>query len=307
MIDTISIKQRVILPKQFYQKVKEPIDVFNQTFNPLYSRLGVHSGYTSNLKNLKLTIKEEQGVPVLRVDNSLHKYYYNNNYTDFAFSDVQDSISRLENDIGVNLQDARVTKLAFGVNVETNPEAIYSTWIRYKKNDFDRMKSVQKVYGARADASQIRVKGYNKTLEVWRHNRKKVGKELFRLEVEVKKMAHLNKRSPLTRIPIYYLSDLLDQKNMELLAFDLMEKYETIERKADNPDYSKLTIGEKKIVGIMVNDTLKESIQRNSVQSRTYRRMRRDYQAIKKKVVSGTSEVVAKDKIYAKLEHLVNS
>lgn len=68
---------------------------------------------TGNLKNLYFKIKGEQ----IRISGSLCKYYHGNNINNMSLIDTKNAIIELQETIGINLDNAKVTRLDFAGNL----------------------------------------------------------------------------------------------------------------------------------------------------------------------------------------------
>jgi len=260
MIDTISFNLEVKAPEEFYKQVPYPISFGKFRLNPEYNGNFVRA-YTVKHRNLKISLTANQA-PILKITNSLHKYFKGNNFSDFTFSEINDALFKLEYDLNRPIFTGKIIKLDYGLNLDLDAEKVYPYFKSYKGNEFNKMKSKGKTYGAKVILSQSAIKGYNKTLENNRNRNalEKLKTNIFRFEIEVRKMIHLRKRTK--SIPIMTVRDLLDVKNYQLLREDILNKYDHI-RKDIFIDLAKLTIGEKKTLATMKDEQIKLSVKRD--------------------------------------------
>lgn len=81
MIDNLNIGVIIKPPIQVAQQTSEPFDINGIYFKPIWHENGYKS-YNAVLDNLKLNILNDR----LSINNSWHKYYKGNNYSDYALS-----------------------------------------------------------------------------------------------------------------------------------------------------------------------------------------------------------------------------
>ena len=157
------------------------------------------------------------------------------------------------------------------------------------------------VYGAKAMMSGVAIKGYNKTVETKRRTREKIDRDIFRFEIEVKKMSHLTGRS--NPIQIYTLRDLIDHQNFKLLGADILNRYDQIRKKV-YIDLFELTLCEKNVYASMQIKEIKDAIKRDHPDS--YKKYRNKEKHIYKNAKDSFFAVEVRDKLQQKVNYLVN-
>ncbi len=303
MLDTISMQKCIVPPQSFIGRIKEPIEYNNILFNPLYSACGHVNRYLANIDNLKLTLSEFGANHYLTITNSLHKFWVGNNYSDYYYYDIKDTIEYLTDCLGVSLLDAELGKLSYGVNIEAEANKVYPYWASFKNKEFWVMQMKGKKYGAYTQLTDFKVKGYDKTLEVWRNDREKIDSQLFRFEVEVSKMRHLNKRSkPLN---IRTVKDLLDTSKLQLLGDDLLTKFDAIDKECQY-DFTKLKRPEAMAYAIMTSDeAIRGHLKENY--SKTFERHKTNFKKAKKKIITDDSQENIRYLISEKWQQLLSA
>jgi hypothetical protein len=114
------------------------------------------------------------------------------------------------------------------------------------------MLGANKQYGKKFYLTDYNVKGYDKTFEVKTHVRIKLNKPLFRFELEIY-TRNLNKRK--NPIGIYTVRDLIDKEKYQMLADELLDKYDKIEKKQSIP-LSQLNNKEKEVLALFQNQEI---------------------------------------------------
>lgn len=140
------------------------------------------SHYATEYKNLYLQIRNEK----LYVSNSLHKLYKDNNYSDFSYSEIVESIDIIEEITGVTATKFTVSKLEFGVNIqlETNVNSLLNCVKTYKKRyAFKDMDRGSKTYGKNCELTEYKMKLYNKTFQVKAVDKISIPDNILRIEI----------------------------------------------------------------------------------------------------------------------------
>jgi len=302
MIDTISFQIPVEASEEFYQQVPYPIRFGKFTLKPNYYDDFVKS-YVYKHQNLNVQLTMNLG-PVLKITNSLHKYYKGNNHSDFSYSEIKDALFKLSDDLSLSIFNGRITRLDYGLNLPMDAEKIYPLFKSYKGKEFDKLKNRRNLYGKKVFLSQMAIKGYNKTFEnnKNRNSSEKLAMNVFRFEIEVSKMVHIQKRKK--PIPILKVKDLLEVKNLQLLKEDILNKYDSIEKDVFI-NFDQLTIGELKTLAAMEAPLFRQAIKKRFPNS--YKKCR----ATKKRISQATNDtffsVDLRSKIVQKLDSLINS
>lgn len=225
LYDTIKIvKSLDKIPKEAAAKVNEPFRWNNCLWLPHYNKQGEIVAYYSHLNNLKLWLRGFE----FTIINSLQKFYCNNNYSPFTYSQAKEAIYYLTAHFNFDLSTAIVKKIAVGTVIDAFPEDTFKTWEQYKSVNPSQMKNKTKVYGLNFKATNYNIKGYDKTYQVKAENGIELLKSVIRFECEAY-ANYYNKRK--SKIPVFKLMDLADNSIFSQLALDLLEIYSNIKKK----------------------------------------------------------------------------
>ncbi len=226
MYDTIKIvKQLNQLPIQIMDERIEPFEWYGLLWKAKFNKFGYPTIYYSELKNLKLIMRGNE----LTITNSLQKFYMDNNYEAFTYSQVVNAFKKLNKSLPFNIYNACVKKIAVGIVILEDTEPILNTWISFSNKNGFPMLSRNKRYGSKYFLTEYDIKGYDKTTEVKHHNNINLNNKFFRFEVEVKRINNVNRgKNP---IGIYTVQDLINPIKYKKLANYLIDKYRKIEKK----------------------------------------------------------------------------
>ena len=195
----------------------------------------------------------------LTIVNSIHKYFKGNNYTDYSLSEIEQTFIELSDEIGLDILNAKIKKIAYGLVIKTNAKKNYDSWLYHKSTKPSPMTKRGRVYGAKFHKTDYNIKGYDKSLESKLHYQVKIDFDLFRFEVEVINMKNLWKRK--NPIRIYTVKDLFSYEVVQYLMDDLLDKYNTIE-KSPLYDFSKLNKQDRLIVSMLSFDQARGFLQK---------------------------------------------
>jgi hypothetical protein len=247
--DTFHISHTLeTVPKNIEVLVEKPIQYLGLKWLPMYNKFQDVNGYRANIGNLDLRLKG--GVIVIK--NSLQKFYMGNNYKSFSYAQVVEAIKELDKQLPFNVYKAKVSYIAVGVVISEKAQPILDTWLSYNGKMAFPMISNNKQYGKKYYLTEYNLKGYDKTVEVYDHNRIRLSEDLFRLELEIK-TRNLNKRK--NPIGIYTVADLVDKKKFSQLGAELMAKYKLIEKRQEIPLHQ-LNNKEKEVLALFQNQTI---------------------------------------------------
>lgn len=250
MYDTLKIKYRVAnLPIEVLEQREESFLWNNLKWCPTYNdKTKKVNGYKTSVNNLDLRLKGR----TIKCNNSLNKWYKGNNYELFTYSEVVVALSELNSILPFNVYEAKIHYLAVGLIIEEEAKPILDPWLSLNGKQPIPMLGANKQYGKKFYLSDYNVKGYDKTFEVKTHDRINLNKPLFRFELEIY-TRNLNKRK--NPIGIYTVKDLIDKKKYQMLADELLSKYEKIEKKQSIP-LSKLNNKEKETLALFQNQEI---------------------------------------------------
>lgn len=161
--------------------------------------------YECIVDNLRFVIQGSK----LIISNSLHKFYKNNNYSDFPYSELLQAIKKIERLTGIAADIFTVIKLEFGLNIVTDstPTSYLTSFGNYKTVRYDKMKKLSSWYGVKYSLSEYAIKAYDKTKETAiRERATSLEKNIFRFEIQYRKQ----------RI-CPFISTLSDLQNKELI------------------------------------------------------------------------------------------
>lgn len=223
MIDNIKISILCLeLAHLFYGKTNS-VDFNGIVFNPVIFQSQVVK-WVANYKNLRLTFIKD----LLFIENSIHKFYHGNNYSDFTYLNLNQAFIDLSVALNLDLLVAEVKKIEYGCNIEVNNTTqIIENVITYHNHFFLPMSSKSKIYGKKLQATDYAIKLYDKQLEVKLHNKLSLEIPLLRYEKEIINMRFLLKKG----IAIRSVADLLNVDNLNLLANDLISTFVEIQKK----------------------------------------------------------------------------
>ena len=245
MLDDIKIEIPLELSEELNVFVRKEYDFNGMIFYPFVNnKTGQVKYWESTYENLKLRLTNNS----LVVLNSWHKFFRGNNYSDYSLNHIIETYRDISNILGIDILNAEVKKITYGLVVDTPAEINYNNWSYYKSKPPAPMLKGSKKYGVKFFFTDFNLKGYDKKIEVKLHNGIVIEKEMFRIEVEVKYMKHLRiRKSP---INIYSVADMLDYENIQYLMNDLMNKYNTIE-KIPYYDFSLLDKNDRLVVSML--------------------------------------------------------
>lgn len=137
------------------------------------------------------------------VVGSLHKHSNadGNNYNDFSFDQLCNTLNDLSIDFDIKLDKAQIQTLEIGVNIELDysPEIIFKTAVCHKGKPFDSIDKKSRKFGVICDRTDYAIKLYDKGLQSGIK-----GKHILRYEIK------LHRSRPLEPYNIRTLADLQD-------------------------------------------------------------------------------------------------
>ncbi|MBT3418588.1 MAG: hypothetical protein HN427_07425 [Flavobacteriales bacterium] len=270
----------------------------NIEYFPFYNaKYGFVSYYQSKVENLIIKLTSDK----ITVTNSWHKFYKGNNYSDYSLKEIYKTYCRLSDLIGFNILDADVKKVSYGLVIETEPKKNYSSWFYYKNSKPAPMMKGAREYGKKFLKTDFNIKGYDKSYEVKSHYGIKLESELFRVEIEVINMKHLNKRkSPLH---IYKVKDLLDYEKLQHLMNDLISKYEAIEKDFIY-DIENMKKKDIEVLSMLRFEPVRDFLKKNK--NKTYKRYKKRITDLQSKIINSVHSLTNK-LLIKKATNLLNS
>ena len=299
MYDTIKIVQQLNqLPAQVMEEAKEPFEWYGLLWKPKFNKFGYLTVYNSELKNLKLFLRGSE----LTVVNSLQKFYMGNNYEAFTYLQVVEAFEKLNKLLPFNMYEAAVKKIAIGTVIQEDAEPILNTWSSYSNKKAFPMLSRNKMYGSKYFLTEYDVKGYNKTTEVKNHNNINLNSQLFRFEVEVKRIINLNRGK--NNIGIYTVEDLINPIKYQKLAHYLIDKYSKIQKKP-TINLNETSLKEKRLIATFKDIEVLNSIKKQHPDS--YKKDKREYNHLTYKLNDNTFQNSIINKIKQQIQYSINN
>lgn len=298
MYDTIKIINELeYIPKQANELQKTPFDWNGFLWIPHFKDSNTPLYYKSSFKNLNMRLVGRK----LIITNSLHKLYHGNNFDSFTYNQVCKAIILLDNQLPINVYNAKILKLSVGIVIKEKPQLIFNEWLYYLGKSFIPMMNYNKTYGAKFYLTDYSIKGYDKTYEVKNHNQLQLDDSYFRFEIEGKTKIFNNKTN---NIGIHTVNDLIDHNKFKKLGILLQKKYVQIEKQA-KLDLSKLTIKEKRLIASITNSEIKESIRKQHPD--TYKKDRKKYNQIIKNCDNSEFQNQVINKLSDQINYSINN
>lgn len=161
-------------------------------------------------KHIKIIIRCNSYVTI---QGSIHKSLQDNNYSRFTYSSFQIELMKICNDLKINPEDCKITRIEFGVNL-FNPildfDTIYINALCYRGEPFIPMKNPKTIFGLWIDLSMYVIKIYNKSKQMSKQGII-MSDEILRYEIRIKNSFYLK------RTGIENLKDLCDSNKMKLV------------------------------------------------------------------------------------------
>ncbi|HXI01474.1 MAG TPA: hypothetical protein VNI52_14490 [Sphingobacteriaceae bacterium] len=157
-----------------------------------------HNYKSASYKGLDIRVYDSGTVLIA---GSLH-YFFNeglHNYNQFTISDLTHTLNKLQTELGINPNTARIQTLEFGVNLTTDPTPFINSLVTHKTNQFNRFDIVN------SNGKQTLQKGRRCGLKVYDKGlqfRHLTDNDILRFEYKCLKMELIRKE------PVY-LADLI--------------------------------------------------------------------------------------------------
>lgn len=236
MIDNIKLKKHIELIKHVEQRLNKPLKIFNLTFDPVM-RNGFVISYRTKINNLFLLIRDD----TLTIQNSFCKYYHEYNHLNFTYSQINQAVTFLSNQLGIDIRDARVIKFEFGVVIiDNNIKGTFARMGAFKNKEPHIMHDQGIPYGIYYQNTGQKIKIYSKSEETKRRYGIILGQNLLRVE-KVYTMSHIKSLAKFKGVKIETLGDLCMRSNLQLIGEDLIESLSKIQMKNIPDNISNLT------------------------------------------------------------------
>lgn len=280
------------------EEITKPFEWKGFIWKPIFNKLGEPTAYYAELENLYLNLRGRE----ITVTNSLHKFYMGNNYESFTYSQVLEAFDKLNNLLPFNIYTAAVKKIAMGAVIQEDCNQVLNTWLSFINKIPFQMLSRNKPYGLKYFLTDYAVKGYNKTTEVKHHNNINLNSELFRFEVEVKRINNLNNGKD--KIGIYTVEDLIDPIKYQKLANLLIDKYLKIAKKP-SINLNNTSIKEKRLIAVFKDIEVLNSIKKNHPDS--YKKDRKEYKCLTNKLDDSSFQNQVINKLNQQIQFSINN
>ncbi len=269
----------------------KPFEYHGLNYYPKYTN-GSLFRYEADLRNLKVMLYPNR----IYLKNSLHKFFAGTNGNDFRRSDLIASIEAVSNATGFDWNVANVVNLEYGCNIRANADNVFQSLLTYKTREFLPMVGSGKVIGKKAEAEDYVLKGYNKTLQALLPPEKiKIPDNIFRWEIVTKRSRYLTKLLAQSAIA---MESLLQEKQLELLAKDAIQKFQKSKRKT-SMSLSGLTTKEKLIVAAINDIDVYESLKKENARAlKEYDKIYRQIMAGRNLNFSDETELLIAEKLY---------
>jgi hypothetical protein len=300
MIDNIKFSFPAHFSKEILDRHPGIVKFMGNEYTPIFSQKNDVYAYKATDGNLLIRLVPHDGKVV--IENSLHKYYHENNSGDFYLSDIVKVVNYLSNKFKFKSSEAVIKKIEFGVNIQTElVKHVLKGLLTSKQQTYYPMIWKNKEYGKKCEFNQYRLKAYNKAIEVKIHNKVSLPTETIRWEKAVVRMAHLHQRA--TPIPIYTLADIIDPDKLKYLADDLCNAFKTTVKSALNFEYETLSTHEFGVLAVMQNNEIKAAMK--ELKGPSFKSYARSYKILSKETIS-TWQITFDELLRDKCKELLN-
>lgn len=218
-------------PNLEFHYVRVPVTGENRTVN--YKGRIVTPRQNARHRGMLFTIFDGGRV---EIEGSIHKYWNDgeHNFNDFGINDLANEITQFNTTYGIEPEDANITQLEFGVNIQVNNypiDSILHNIFFHRKVPFlwTFTKTEGKYFQARHDLYRIKI--YDKTRQYERLFN--VPDNLLRVEinfqgVQLRKLYNLRTLNDLIHIPFQSFIETLKQEIGLILFYDFTIKHNSI-------------------------------------------------------------------------------
>lgn len=266
--DTIKIKKQLDqLPKEVLRCTRAPFYWGNSLWLPTFNKYGDAVRYHTDINNLRVKLRGHEII----IENSLQKFYMGNNYQDFTYSQVVEAFQKLNTVLPFTIRDANIVKLSTGVVIQEEAQPIFESWLEYKGKSPRIMTNRNTIYGAYFQATNYKIKGYDKTFEVKQHNQVSLNDNYFRFELEAYSRHFTSRSQPIQTVTV---QDLMNPSTFNALADNLFKVYQDIKKKPFF-DYQKWSLKEIRLLATMANKETANGLKK--YHEHTYKKDRKAY------------------------------
>ena len=283
---------------QIFEESKDSFEWCGLLWVPKTNKFGSIYGYSAEIKNLFLKIIGNE----LTITNSLQKFYMDSNHKMFTYTQTVEAFEILNNYFPFDIYDAAVKKIAIGTVIQEETDLVLNSWFTFSNKLPFAMLSKNKMYGLKYYLSDYDLKGYNKTTEEKNHNNSILNQQLFRFELEIKRIHCLNKGK--NQIGIYTIQDLINPIKYKKLATLLLDKYHKIEKKP-TINLTKTSLKEKRLIASFKDFDVLNSIKK--LHPNSYKKDRREYKNLTLKLNDNTFQTQIINKLNQQIQYSINN
>jgi hypothetical protein len=178
--------------------------------------------YKGKERDLMFTLSDQ----TLRINNSLHKFFAGENYSDFTFKHLEYAINEIESLTQIQSNNIKIHTCELALNIET--ELPGKDYLRmFGLCNFQKasnMMSGKTLYGIKYVFTEYSIKIYDKTEHYKLVYSKQLTKNILRFEIEYKKSRRL--------YGLNSLSDILDKMKIESAFndyFNILKKLKCVQ------------------------------------------------------------------------------
>jgi hypothetical protein len=175
--------------------------------------------YSGNIGNLNVKVRKYQSKRKSKVTmtGSIHKFYLDNNYQDFSFSNLVDAIYQLTQITQIPPKEFTVHQIEFGLNImsEIPSSLILENIISHNGLEYELKTFNRTGYLKRFERSHFDIKIYDKGRQYH------LSQDIIRFELKAKKMQYLHKKD----ISIQTFVDLMNRAVYNDLGWLLIKAF----------------------------------------------------------------------------------
>ncbi|CAA0253096.1 conserved hypothetical protein [Tenacibaculum maritimum] len=289
-------------------KDKSEVESFicdSKNFEELRVVLEKHSGeieypYKTSLGSMEINITEKN----IRVMNSLHKFYNQQNkkgyrnHNDFTYSQLTETIDLLNNGL-IRLENARLSKLEFGLNIELDFPAEFIVKDNIMMHKYQTHNHNKKFNGKgefkQFDHCEYDFKIYDKAKQY------RLTKNVLRVEIKHKCSRSINSHG------VFNINNLTSKESLQSLFENLMMRFEELTIIDNYKNSSVISEEVKKKIGVYTSYNHWESLKSSSnlrnkamVQKAEFKQLLEDNNLL-------NTKNLLRDKLNTKFQYLINN
>lgn len=235
----------------------EPFEWKGLTFYPKFKK-GILQGFESEFRGLRIFLFNNK----IKVSNSLAKFYKDNNYSDFSYSELRKAIAIICLKFEIAADCWEIKKMEFGFCIETLKPVreCLDFFSSFKEREFEKMKHNTNDYGRKCFMYEYALKIYDKNLHNYFMYNANLSSNLLRVEFCYNQKRKLPKS-------IKTLADLLEKEKFSDLYKDFYNAFELVIYN-EEIDFTNSTIEERMLLNASYNPNfLKNEIKIDKVEA----------------------------------------